>query len=206
MPVTSTRIQPHAPVAERVLVPGDPGRALRLAQWLLEAPRMLNHHRGLWGYSGEAKADGALLTIQSTGTGGPSAALVVADLAALGAKRIVRVGTAVARDLSPGEIVVAEPVSGRDGTSRALGGGDPDPVLTTALAGAGARRMPLVSVDVLGSPAAALADLQSAAVLAAAARGGLAAASLVVVVEHLGAPPPAEAEQALGRIALAALG
>ena len=36
---------------------------------------MLNHNRGLWGYSGTA-ADGAPLTIQSTGMGGPSAAIV----------------------------------------------------------------------------------------------------------------------------------
>jgi len=131
---------------------------------------------------------------------------VVADLAVLGARRIVRVGTAVAQDLPPGEIVVAESVSGHDGTSRALGGGEPDPALTTALADAGARRAALVSVDVLGNPAAQLADLQSAAVLAAAARAGLAAASLVAVVEHLGIPPSAETEQTLGRIALAALG
>ena len=45
-------LRPHAPVAERVLLPGDPGRALRLAQQLIERPKMLNHHRGLWGYTG----------------------------------------------------------------------------------------------------------------------------------------------------------
>ena len=45
-------LKPHEPVAERVLLPGDPGRALRLAQQLIDGPRMLNHHRGLWGYSG----------------------------------------------------------------------------------------------------------------------------------------------------------
>ena len=45
-------LKPHEPVAERVLLPGDPGRALRLAQRLIDGPRMLNHHRGLWGYSG----------------------------------------------------------------------------------------------------------------------------------------------------------
>ena len=35
-----------------MLLPGDPGRALRLAQQLLDAPKMLNHNRGLWGYTG----------------------------------------------------------------------------------------------------------------------------------------------------------
>jgi uridine phosphorylase len=69
-------ILPTAPLAERVLLPGDPGRALRLAQALLDSPRMLNHNRGLWGYSGTA-ADGLELSIQSTGMGGPSTAIVV---------------------------------------------------------------------------------------------------------------------------------
>ena len=46
---------------------------------------MFNHHRGLWGYSGRAR-DGAPLTIQSTGMGGPSAAIVVEELIALGAR------------------------------------------------------------------------------------------------------------------------
>src|ERR671916_3098120 len=92
MPHRPVVLKPHEPVAERVLLPGDPGRALRLAQVLLDGPRMLNHHRGLWGYSGTA-ADGAPLTIQSTGMGGPSAAIVVEELIALGARRLVRVGT-----------------------------------------------------------------------------------------------------------------
>ena len=119
-------LRPHAPVAERVLLPGDPGRALRLAQQLIDGPKMLNHHRGLWGYSGAA-ADGALLTIQSTGLGGPSAAAVVADLIALGARRLVRVGTADAPrgGAAPGELVVAEAVLPGDGASRALGADGP---------------------------------------------------------------------------------
>ena len=86
-------LRPNAPVAERALLPGDPGRALRLAQHLLAAPmQVLNTNRGLWGYTGTA-ADGAALTIQSTGMGGPSAAIVAEELIALGARRLVRVGT-----------------------------------------------------------------------------------------------------------------
>src|SRR3712207_7310066 len=52
-------------------------------------PRMFNHNRGLWGYTGTA-ADGAPMTIQATGMGGPSAAIVVAELIDLGARRLVR--------------------------------------------------------------------------------------------------------------------
>jgi len=208
-PATTSRIQPHAEVAERVLLPGDPGRALRLAQWLVEAPRMLNHHRGLWGYTGAAKADGALLTIQASGTGGPSAALVVCDLATLGARRIVRVGTASSPVDALGTILVAETVVGRDGTSAALGAAAPDPGLTEALAAAGGRRTTLDSVDWLESPERAT-DLQSAAVLAAAARAGVPAAALVAVTrageEAIDPDALAVAEQELGRIAVQALG
>src|ERR1700753_2733261 len=110
-------LQPTAPLAERVLLPGDPGRALLLAQSLLTEPRMFNHNRGLWGYTGTA-ADGEPLTIQSTGMGGPSAAIVIAELADLGARRLLRVGTCGALDgaLALGELlIVAEAVSA-DGT------------------------------------------------------------------------------------------
>src|SRR5947209_5391041 len=130
-------LQPTAPLAERVLVPGDPGRALRLAQALLDAPKMFNHHRGLWGYSGTA-ADGELLTIQSTGMGGPSAAIVISELADLGAELLLRVGTCGALDpsLALGELLIATAALTADGTSRALGAGEralPDDGLTAAL-------------------------------------------------------------------------
>src|SRR5215207_10207129 len=111
-------LKPHEPVAERVLLPGDPGRALRLATALIDGPRMLNHHRGLWGYTGPA-ADGEPLTIQSTGLGGPSAAAVVAELVELGARRLVRIGTAAGLGTTgPGAIVVAEVAIAADGASR----------------------------------------------------------------------------------------
>ena len=130
-------LKPHEPVAERVLLPGDPGRALRLATQLIDGPRMLNHNRGLWGYSGIA-ADGLLLTIQSTGLGGPSAAAVVGELVALGARRLIRVGTAAGvGDTALGTLVVAEAALAADGASRALGAGgrvEADAALADALA------------------------------------------------------------------------
>ena len=85
------RLRPTAPIAPEAILVGDPGRALLLAQELLEQPKMSNHARGLWGYSGSTPEDHAL-TIQSTGIGGPSAALVLADLAELGVKRVSRSG------------------------------------------------------------------------------------------------------------------
>jgi purine-nucleoside phosphorylase len=58
MATSPLHLKPNASVAERALLHGDPGRALRLAQHLLAAPmQVLNTNRGLWGYTGTA-ADG----------------------------------------------------------------------------------------------------------------------------------------------------
>jgi uridine phosphorylase len=214
-------LKPHEPVAERVMLPGDPGRALRLATQLIEGPRMLNHHRGLWGYSGPA-IDGAPLTIQSTGLGGPSAVAVVAELVALGAKRLVRVGTAAALGATQlGSIVVADAALAGDGASRAVGAGErvgADARLTRALAAAHGGECGLVASADIHDPvlatvwtdAGALAvDLTTAAVLAAAACGGAAAGALLGITRAGGRRLSDEAlerlEGALGATALAAL-
>jgi DeoD family purine-nucleoside phosphorylase len=110
-------------LAERVLLPGDPGRALRLAQTLLTEPKMLNHNRGLWGYTGTAP-DGLPLSIQSTGMGGPSAAIVASELIELGAERLLRIGTCggLSDELELGQLIVVPDAIADDGTSCALGG------------------------------------------------------------------------------------
>ena len=221
-------LRPHEDVAERVLLPGDPGRALRLAQLLLEKPKMLNHNRGLWGYSGVAE-DGAPLTIQSTGMGGPSAAIVLEELIELGARRIVRVGTcgALADGLGLGTLLVAEGVRAEDGTSRALGADGtlrPDAGLHAALRGAAPQAASglVVSSDLFYDPdprrarawadAGALAvEMEAATLLAVTARRGIAAAIVLAVSDlvatgtriELDALERAEAE--LGRAGLTAL-
>ena len=133
-------LRPSTEYAQDALLPGDPGRALALAQQLLSEPRMSNHARGLWGYTGKTP-DGRSLSIQSTGIGGPSAAIVLQELAELGVKRAIRVGTcgALDADLGHGELIVAGDALADDGTSRALGSGEvaePDPDLTGRVAGA----------------------------------------------------------------------
>ena len=76
---------------------------------------MSNHARGLWGYTGETP-EGRPLSIQSTGMGGPSAAIVLQELAELGVRRAIRVGTcgAVDPELDHGEICC----HGRSGPAR----------------------------------------------------------------------------------------
>jgi uridine phosphorylase len=204
-----THLRPTAELAERALLPDDPGQALALTRVLFDAtPRMFNHHRGLWGYSGLA-VDGAPLTVQSTGVGGPSAAIVVAELHALGLRRAVRIGRAwgLADLVRPGDLVAAERVLCGDGASRALAGAEsvlPDAELAAALIAD--RRGALASGDLVEPDPAwdALAhDLESAAVLAAASRAGVRAATLVAIVAPAG-DDDAVAER-LGRAALAAI-
>jgi purine-nucleoside phosphorylase len=221
-------LRPHEPVAERVLLPGDPGRALRLAQLLLAKPKMLNHNRGLWGYSGVA-ADGEPLTIQSTGMGGPSAAIVLEELIRLGARRIVRVGTcgALAGGLALGSLLIADGVLAEDGASRALGASGtlrPDAGLLDGLHAAanGAATGLVVSSDLFYDPdpsrarawvrAGALAvEMEAATLLAVAARHEVAAAVVLAVSDtvsdgtRIGQDALERAESELGRAGLAAL-
>jgi uridine phosphorylase len=202
-PAAPIHLHPTAELAERVLLPGDPGRALMLAQSLLGEPRMFNHHRGLWGYTGAA-GDGEPLTIQATGMGGPSAAIVLSELIALGARRAIRVGTcgALVPSLALGELVIAREAVCLDGTSRALGCEQrvaADGALTEALlrgaptAHAGA----VASVDLFydedarltrlaGSGASAgeeplAVEMETAALFALGARAGIAVACALVV-------------------------
>ena len=225
--MTAIHLQPTAPLAERVLLPGDPGRALLLAQSLLVEPKMFNHNRGLWGYTGQA-ADGAPLTIQSTGMGGPSAAIVIAELAALGARTLVRVGTCGALDpsLTLGDLVVATEALAADGTSRALGAGErvaASPELAQALVAAGARPGPVVSSDLFYDGAAgaeeawqaagALAvEMETATLFALAQRRGLHAGCALIVSDivlparrRIDPDALREAEHRLGELALAGL-
>jgi DeoD family purine-nucleoside phosphorylase len=189
-------LRPAADLAERVLLPGDPHRALAVAQHLLDGPKMFNHARGLWGYSGTA-ADGELLTIQATGMGGPSAAIVVEELIALGARRLVRIGTcgALVDALALGDLLAAERVLPADGASAALGANGaltPDAGLLARLTGAGARPATVVSSDLFYDPrhgqagawveqGAVAVEMEAAAILQIAARRGVEAACVLGV-------------------------
>jgi purine-nucleoside phosphorylase len=228
--VTSTiHLQPTAPLAPRVLAPGDPGRALLLAQALLSEPKMFNHNRGLWGYTGPALLDGEPLTIQSTGMGGPSAAIVIAELADLGATTVLRVGTCGGLDdrLSLGELVVVAEAVCEDGTSRALSGTarvSPDAGLLARLrAAAVGATGTVVSTDLFYDTdpgteerwrdgGALAVEMEAATLFALAARRGLIAGALLIVTDlllgarrRIEADALHQAEHRLGEAALAAL-
>jgi uridine phosphorylase len=193
------RLRPKTTLAADAILVGDPGRSLLLAQELLVEPAMSNHARGLWGYTGRTAAGGEL-TIQATGMGGPSAALVLADLAKLGVKRVVRVGTCVAIDdrarlgelLLPAEAIAA----GGSAATFGLSAGErvrPDTRLLDLLRGelAGqAREAAVESSDTMpiaekpSAPDTVVADMQTVAVLARAHELGIAAAAILIVSER----------------------
>jgi uridine phosphorylase len=189
---TAIHLKPATELAARVLLPGDPHRALAIAQALTEQPKMFNHHRGLWGYTGVA-ADGELLTIQATGMGGPSAAIVVEELIALGAQTLIRIGTcgALTGAHQNGEIVAPEAALALDGTSRALGADVrvlPDASLAAACA-VDASTVVAASVDVFyGDPDTGDADvveMECATLFQIAKLRGVRAAALLGVSDEL---------------------
>ena len=181
-----------------MLLPGDPARALAVAQALLEEPpRMFNHARGLWGYTGTAP-DGDLLTVQATGIGGPSAAIVCEELIALGARTLVRIGTcgALDPDIELGTLLAVERALPADGTSAALGANgaiEPDPSLLARLVEeAGARPATVATSDLFYDPredataawierGAVAVEMEAATVFQVAARRRVAAACVLGV-------------------------
>ncbi|HEX6456665.1 MAG TPA: hypothetical protein VF009_09130 [Solirubrobacterales bacterium] len=196
------RLRPTAPVAADAILVGDPGRALMLAQELLEQPKMSNHARGLWGYSGETPA-GRPLTIQSTGMGGPSASVVLQDLAELGLRRAIRIGTCTAlwHELELGQTTIVSETFPEPGGSYQPPEGseepdqvviEPNPRLTHRLSNAllgEAIGVVSVSLDVLHRPelevhpAAEVADMQTAALFATGREFEVAVAAILIVTQ-----------------------
>jgi DeoD family purine-nucleoside phosphorylase len=194
-------LNPATDVAERVLLPGDPQRALAVAQALLEEPKMMNARRGLWGYTGRAP-DGELVTVQSTGMGGPSAAIVAEELIDLGARVLLRIGTcgALVEGVELGELLAVAAALAEDGASRALGADgrvEPDPgVLAALIEAAGATAATVVSTDLFYDPrdglperwvaeGARAVEMEAAALFSVARRRGVRAGCLLAVTDLL---------------------
>jgi uridine phosphorylase len=160
--------------------------------------------------------------------GGPSAAIVLTELIAIGARRAVRVGTCGALDpaLELGELVIAAEAVCADGTSRALGAGErvpADATLTAALS-AHAPDAPVgavVSVDVFyeqGPPGAGhrglAVEMEAATLFALGAARSVPVGCLLTVSDTFGAdgereriddPQLLAAAERMGAVAIAAL-
>lgn len=103
---------------EHVLVPGDPDRATAIAAtW--DQRELLAEHREYRCYRGRFR--GRPIGAVSAGIGGPSMAIVVEELARLGVRTILRVGSCGAVDpvVRPGDLVITQAAARFEGASRA---------------------------------------------------------------------------------------
>ena len=102
--------------AELAIVPGDPGRVKRIAKYFDDAEHLASHreytsHRGTLA--------GQPVIACSTGIGGPSTSIAVEELAQLGVRTFLRVGTtgAIQPDLDVGALIVTTGSVRLDGAS-----------------------------------------------------------------------------------------
>ncbi len=93
-------------VGRYVFLPGDPGRCEAIAK-LFDNPVHVGMNREYNIYTGTLL--GQKVSVCSTGIGGPSAAIAMEELAAIGADTFIRVGTCggIAMDVLPGDVIVA---------------------------------------------------------------------------------------------------
>lgn len=99
------------------LIPGDPGRVPKIARYLEQA-KPLAQVREFCSMRG--RLAGREVLICSTGIGGPSAAICVEELAMLGIRRFLRIGTtgALQDHIEPGDVIVPTAAVRMDGASR----------------------------------------------------------------------------------------
>jgi DeoD family purine-nucleoside phosphorylase len=111
--------------APAVLCPGDPRRAEYIASTFFDDARLVNDERGMLGFTGTF--DGTRLSVQATGMGCPSAAIVYEELIRLGATRLIRVGTcgALQPEMDMGDLVIGMAATPSDRTTFTYTGGEP---------------------------------------------------------------------------------
>ena len=104
-------------VGEYVILPGDPGRCEKIAQYF-DNPALVANNREYVTYTGTL--DGVKVSVTSTGIGGPSAAIALEELVHCGAHTFVRVGTSggMQKEVLGGDVVIATGAIRLDGTSK----------------------------------------------------------------------------------------
>ena len=104
-------------VGPYVILPGDPGRCEKIASHF-EDPRKVAQNREYTTYTG--RLDGELVSVMSTGIGGPSAAIGMEELVHCGADTFIRVGTSggMQKEILGGDVVIATGAIRFEGTSK----------------------------------------------------------------------------------------
>ncbi|MGQ9588477.1 MAG: nucleoside phosphorylase [Thermoplasmata archaeon] len=104
-------------VAQYVFLCGEPERVPKIAS-VLTNPEKILQYREYTVYAG--MLDKTPVTVASTGIGGPSTAILLEEMANLGASTFVRIGTSggIADSLVKGDFVISSGAVRADGTSR----------------------------------------------------------------------------------------
>lgn len=104
-------------VAPYVIVPGDPGRAHRIAAAMDNAEQIADNREYVV-YTG--RTGGVPVSVCSTGIGGPAASIAFEELSRVGAQTLIRVGSAGGRqpDIAIGTAVVINAAHRGEGTSK----------------------------------------------------------------------------------------
>ena len=104
-------------VGEYVILPGDPGRCEKIAKHF-EGAKLVASNREYTTYTG--MLNGVKVSVTSTGIGGPSASIAMEELAHIGAKTFIRVGTSggMQEEVLGGDVVIATGAIRLDGTSK----------------------------------------------------------------------------------------
>jgi uridine phosphorylase len=104
-------------VARYVLLPGDPGRVPKISS-LWDEAREIAFHREYRTHTGKYK--GVPISVTSTGIGGPSTAIAIEELAAIGADTFIRVGStgAIQPGMEIGDLIIAKAAVRLEGTSK----------------------------------------------------------------------------------------
>ena len=109
-------------VADTVLLPGNPERAKYIAENFFEDEKKYNDYRKMYGYTGTFQ--GKRVSVQATGMGVPSIAIVLEELNILGADTFIRVGTcgALQDHLDETDIIIGQTSSSIGTTINRLSG------------------------------------------------------------------------------------
>lgn len=120
MVMKKSALEPHilckkGDIAPYVLLPGDPGRVLRMAKQL-DFFKEISFNREYRVVTG--KYQDLPITICSTGIGGPSTAIALEELINLGAHTFIRVGScgACQKNIKIGDVIIPDSVIREDHT------------------------------------------------------------------------------------------
>lgn len=192
--------------APTLLMPGDPRRAARIAEVMLDDAKLVTDVRGMTGFTGTWK--GTPVSVMPSGMGVPSAAIYITELARhYGVERMIRVGTAgvYAPDLALRSIVAAEAAVTNSNLPGVIGAVEPlvasPELMATATAVAAGSGVEILSgtvftSDVFYEPnddarhahtAAGVlcVEMECAALYALAAIEGFQALALLTMTDHL---------------------